>query len=441
MSPDSSKVSALMAARPRYIVVFRERSERNTSTLSTVLQAGEAKGLSLRASMTVLQSQKGFARVYNRMAVAATDLDDEQVAELKRNETVLAVVPNERRTIPRPVDAAGLGVAAGRGAPDALTGYVEGLRDAANAILLRLGSSTAVLPAPRPAAAQADDPSFSWCLSLIGMTPGYRGPTGAGVGVAVLDTGLDLTHPDFQGRVVDGDNGMSFVPGVGVQDGHGHGTHCCGVVAGPAASTGGRRYGVAPDVRLIVGKVLDDQGSGNDDQIMEGMDWARDYGARILSMSLGAARPAGQPYNAAYEQIASVMLADGVLVVAAAGNESNRPAYRAPVGDPAACPSIMAVAAVDRDRQVGYFSSAQLDSIGLLDVSGPGVAVYSSFTGGGFRSLSGTSMATPHVAGVAALYRQAYPDHSGQALWNQIASRCVNLGDASDFGRGLVQVP
>jgi len=101
----------------------------------------------------------------------------------------------------------------------------------------------------------------------------------------------------------------------------------------------------------------------------------------------------------------------------------------------------MAVAAVDRHRQVGSFSCAQLDGIGTLDVSGSGVAVYSSWTGGGFRTISGTSMATPHVAGVAALYRQKLPSLSAQALWNMLMSQALPLGPTEDFGRGLVQVP
>lgn len=400
-----------MAQRPRFIVVFEERSERNVTVLSSVLRAQEARGMNLRASRTVLEGDSGLSRMYTALAVAATDLSDEQADALRKDDRVRAVVLNEVRSVPRPVDT-------------------------------DQSSTTHSAEASAEMSVLAGDHSqFSWCLSMLGMTPDYSKATGSGVTLAVLDTGLDLNHPDFTNRVVDGVNGQSFVPGESLQDGHGHGTHCVGIVAGPRASAGGRRYGVAPDVSLLVGKVLDDSGSGSDDQILDAMDWARDQGARIISMSLGSARDGTQPYSAAYEQVASVMLADGVLVIAAAGNESNRSAYRRPVGNPAACPSIMAVASVDQQRLVSPFSCAQLDPVGTLEVCGPGSAVYSSYTGGGYRSISGTSMATPYVAGVAALYRQLQPNLNAQGLWALIESRVQPLAPASDYGRGLVQVP
>ena len=138
---------------------------------------------------------------------------------------------------------------------------------------------------------------------------------------------------------------------------------------------------MAPDADLIVGKVLNNEGEGQDDQILDGIDWAADFGAKIISMSLGSERAAGQPFATPYERLAERLLASGVLFVAAAGNESNRPFSTAAVGNPAACPSIMAVAAVDRNRQVASFSCAQLDGIGTLDISGPGVAVYFELDG------------------------------------------------------------
>jgi subtilisin family serine protease len=410
MPEDEGPMSDLLAARPRYIVVFRERSERNVSTLSRVLKAGEAKGMSIRAGATVLESALGFTHVYHKMSVAAADLDDDQLARLRKDEGVRAVVLNEVRSIPRPVGAT-------KGAP------TESAAGAASA------------------QAPAAEGTFSWCLRLIGMSPGYQVATGKGVTVAVLDTGIDLTHPDFAGRVEEGRNAKSFVPGQKVQDGHGHGTHCAGVVAGPVSSRGGMRYGVAPEASLVIGKVLSNRGSGSDDKILAGMDWARDQGAQVISMSLGSPRKIGEPYSVAYEQVASTLLADGILVVAAAGNESGRPDYRNPVENPAAAPSIMAVAAVDKDCKVGWFSCAQLDDIGTLDISAPGVDVYSSYMGGGFKLESGTSMAAPHVAGVAALYCQHVPSLRGRALWNTLTSTALKIGDPSDYGAGLVQVP
>jgi subtilisin family serine protease len=133
--------------------------------------------------------------------------------------------------------------------------------------------------------------------------------------------------------------------------------------------------------------------------------------------------------------------ASGVLIVAATGNESERPYRRAAVGNPAACPSILSVAAIDRYRRVGYFSCAQLDSIGKVDVSGPGVGVYSSWTGGGYKAISGTSMATPHAAGVCALLLELEDKLTPRQLWSKLVGTCRALGDPTDFGAGLIQVP
>jgi subtilisin family serine protease len=250
-----------------------------------------------------------------------------------------------------------------------------------------------------------------------------------------------MKHPDFKDRFEEGTNAVSFVPGQGVQDGHGHGTHCCGVAGGPKQSSGGTRYGVAPDVDLFAGKVLSNQGSGTDDGILDGIDWAADQGCRIISMSLGSSRNVGEPFSAAYETIAQQLLRDGLIIIAAAGNESDRPFFTAPVGNPAACPSIMAVAAIDRQNRIADFSCRKMDDIGEVNVGGPGVAVYSAFKGNQFVMLDGTSMATPHVAGAAALYLETSPQTTGQELWDILQNRARALGDTNDFGAGMVRVP
>jgi subtilisin family serine protease len=259
-----------------------------------------------------------------------------------------------------------------------------------------------------------------------------------------LDTGIDFNHPDFAGRFAGGNDTASFVPGVSsAQDGNGHGTHCAGVIAGAAASSGQRRYSVAPDAELLIGKVLDDGGSGFDDQILDGIDWAADSGAQIISMSLGSGRNSGDPYSDPYEVVAGNLLAmmPGTLMVAAAGNESARPAFIAAVGNPASCPSILAVAAVDRFKRVADFSCGQRDNIGFVDVAAPGLGVYSAWTGGGFNTISGTSMATPHVAGLAALLLEVQPDLSANQLWKRLGELCESLSTPEDFGKGLVQAP
>lgn len=166
-------------------------------------------------------------------------------------------------------------------------------------------------------------------------------------------------------------------------------------------------------------------------------------------MSLGSWRAAGAPYNAFYERIASTLLQSGVLLVAAAGNESERPASVAAVGNPAACPSILAVAAVDSNDKVAAFSNGAIDGIGLLDVSAPGVGVYSAWAGGGYRTISGTSMACPHVAAVAALLAERRPELAANMLWKTIVNTpyvrplppLPAAGDRAAYGEGLIQAP
>jgi subtilisin len=158
-----------------------------------------------------------------------------------------------------------------------------------------------------------------------------------------------------------------------------------------------------------------------------------------VSMSLGAARRPGAPYAVAYQRAAENY--PGILFVAAAGNESNRPDYTAAVGNPAACPAFLAVAAVDSARRVAWFSCAQKDDIGVLDLSAPGVSVHSAWKNGGFRAISGTSMATPHVAGLAALHAEARQHATARQLWDELLRTAVPLGDATDFGKGLAQAP
>jgi subtilisin family serine protease len=160
-------------------------------------------------------------------------------------------------------------------------------------------------------------------------------------------------------------------------------------------------------------------------------------------MSLSSDRDTGGAFPVLYETVARQLLdrsANSVLLVAAAGNASNRPQSVVCVQNPAACTSIMSVAAVDRNLRVASFSCKQLDDIGPVDVSGPGVGVYSSFVEGGFEELDGTSMAAPHVSGLAALYLEAEPTLTSRQLFERLRTRARSLGDVADFGAGLVQL-
>ncbi|MCC8249579.1 S8 family serine peptidase [Saccharothrix luteola] len=292
------------------------------------------------------------------------------------------------------------------------------------------------------AAPAVDESVFTWGLQAVGAN--ISSATGKGVRVAVLDTGFTVAHPDFAGRTV---LTQSFITGETVDDAHGHGTHCIGSAAGPRkAATGGPGYGVAYEAEIYAGKVLSNQGSGTDSGILAGIEWAIANGCAVVSMSLGASVRPGTPHSQIFEQAATRALAKGTLIIAAAGNESNRPGKVAPVGHPANCPSILSVGAVDVQRAIAFFSCGTVDTVGQVDIVGPGVDIYSSWNkeDGGLgmhKRIQGTSMATPHVAGVAALIAEKH-NARGWELWARLAQTGRRLGlPSTDVGAGLVQAP
>ena len=282
-------------------------------------------------------------------------------------------------------------------------------------------------PGPAPTGAA------TWGVSAVGADA--TGLTGAGVKVAVLDTGIDATHPAFAG--------MSLVQrdftATGDGDGNGHGTHCAGTIFG--SDVDGTRIGVAPGVTdALIGKVLADDGSGSSEMIFSAISWAAETGADVISMSLGfdfpglverlidAGWPADLATSAALEGYrgnlrmfdalmdlvrARAAFGSGTLVIAAAGNESRRgenPDFEIAAGLPAAATGVISVAAAGEDPagwRIADFSNT------FATITGPGVNILSANAGGGLRALRGTSMACPHVAGVAAL------------LWEQVRGEAV----------------
>ncbi len=310
--------------------------------------------------------------------------------------------------------------------------YLQGYRDGVEDLARRLGSGEGA-PGDGDAPAYEDTDEATWGLQALGITA--DSPTGAGVRVAVLDTGLDLEHPDFAGRRV---TSKSFVEGQSAQDGHGHGTHCIGTACG-GVSQDGRRYGVASEAEIYAGKVLGDQGSGSDAGILAGINWAVANQCAIVSMSLGADVPEPHP---PYTFAGRRALEQGTLIIAAAGNNADRPDDPGFVGAPANSPEIMAVAALDAFLDIARFSARSLPGPGgQVDLAGPGVEVFSSWPmPERHNTISGTSMATPHAAGVAAVWA-GVTGRRGLELWATLDKQCRRLELPSvDVGAGLVQV-
>jgi subtilisin family serine protease len=318
--------------------------------------------------------------------------------------------------------------------------YLRGYRDAINHLADKfIGASGAEEESASLAAAGfSDTAQFTWGLQATRVNTSPF--AGQGVKVAILDTGLDFLHPDFVGRVI---SQQSFIAGETAQDGHFHGTHCVGTSCGPRIAPP-RRYGCAFGAEIFVGKVLSNLGSGPDQSILGGINWAINNGCRIVSMSLGSRVNPGDVASPVYEQVAQRALSRNTLIIAAAGNDSRRPGQISPVGRPANCPSILAVAAVNSTMGIAPFSCGGINpNGGGVDIAGPGVDIFStSPMSTRYRALSGTSMATPHVAGIAALWLQARPTLSARGLWQTLVSNSLRLPlPARDVGAGLVQAP
>jgi len=211
--------------------------------------------------------------------------------------------------------------------------------------------------------------------------------TGAGVRVAVVDTGIDLDHPDLAANIAGGYNAIS--PSRNADDDNGHGTHVAGIIAALDNTVG--VLGVAPQASLLAVKVLNRRGSGYLSDIIEGIQWSVNNGADVINMSLGTT----SNVQSFHDAITAAYNA-GVVVVAAAGNSGSRDNT---VEYPAKYPEVIAVSATGTNNVIASFSSRGTE----VELAAPGMNVPSTYMGGGLKTLSGTSMASPHVAGVAAL--------------------------------------
>ncbi|MBN2613898.1 MAG: S8 family serine peptidase [Bacteroidales bacterium] len=283
-----------------------------------------------------------------------------------------------------------------------------------------------------------DDELSSWGIKAVKVLESPY--TGKNINIAVLDTGLYKTHIDLKGRNI---ITRSFFSSGSLGDADGHGSHCVGIACG-FNDKAGMRYGVAMNSNIYCGKVLDDQGEGTDGSILAGIEWAIKNKCSVISMSLGAPCDADDPFSQTFENVAKRAMKLGNLIVAAAGNESFRPDVISPVGHPANCPSIMATGAVDSNLNIAWFSCAGLNrNGGQVDLVAPGVSVYSMINKQNeHEKWDGTSMATPFVSGIAALYLEQNPDATPLEVWSMLTQNAMRLNLSSiDGGSGLVQAP
>ncbi|VTR93195.1 peptidase s8 : Subtilase family protein OS=Lyngbya aestuarii BL J GN=M595_2213 PE=3 SV=1: Peptidase_S8 [Gemmata massiliana] len=243
--------------------------------------------------------------------------------------------------------------------------------------------------APNQIVIQADAGDVvDWGHATIGVSDAWKQTKGKGATVAVLDTGYDHSHRDLKNQVTASKDFTGSRSGD--SDVNGHGTHCAGIIA--AEENGVGVIGVAPQAKVLAGKVLGDNGSGLSTWIAAGIDWAVENGADVISMSLGSDAP-----DSRIEAAVKRALAKNVIVIAAAGNSGPR---EGSAGWPGSFEGVVCVAAVDSNQAVASFSSRGKN----VQVAAPGVNVRSCYPGDRFATMSGTSMATPYVAGCAALF-------------------------------------
>ncbi|SNY62822.1 S8 family peptidase [Paractinoplanes atraurantiacus] len=375
---------------------------------------------SLVRGLVVVVAISGAASLAAPAAYGVDDADGLLPAEVS--------VRKPARVVSTALDGAGRPVVDIRTATDrsAARRYVREGHNRARSIAVELDKTVRTAEVPG-----GTDPyrADQWDFAKLKLTTAWQRSTGAGVTVAVIDTGVDAAHPDLAGNVLPGIDYVAGTTGVST-DPNGHGTH----VAGTIAALTGNGVGVsavAPSARILPIRVLGADGTGSMADAASGIVYAADHGAQVINMSLGST-----DQLAAVTQAIAYARGKGVTVVAAAGNDAQK---GSPVSYPGADPGVIAAAATDSADTVATFSNRG----SYVDVAAPGVGILSTVptAKGGYGSMSGTSMASPHVAAVVALlkaYRRAWrPDQIEQAL----ESSAVDLGTPgkdTSYGWGRV---
>ncbi|MDY7090969.1 MAG: S8 family serine peptidase, partial [Actinomycetota bacterium] len=283
-----------------------------------------------------------------------------------------------------------------------------------------------------PVSVAAADPLLpaQWDLARVRADKAWPRSTGAGVTVAVIDSGVDSSHPDLAGHVLPGGDFITGTEGAAV-DPHGHGTHVAGTIAA-LTGNGEGIAGMAPDAQILPVRVLDANGNGYMSDVANGIAYAADHGADVINLSVSATSQVGAVTNAiAYAR------SKGVVVVAAAGNARRT---GSPTAFPAADPGVLAVAATASDDSVAGYSNRG----GYVDVAAPGSDITSTYPGNRYVRMNGTSMAAPHVSALAALLKGADRTLTPDQVEQAVTASAVDLGEPGrdlDFGAGRIDAP
>ena len=413
----------------KYIVLLRDQNQQTMKSVEKEFQ------LKLTSSEFLSSENKSFDIIddkngvlYKNLNVMVADqMDEEQLVKAMKDETNPIVYFEKERIFH--VDTA--------------LDLVKDLQKDMATIQQKLVELEKNLNVKKPSSPKSKL-EYEWGLLEINLD--HSQLTGKGVDVCIMDTGFDVNHPDFVGRNIEG---KSFVEGENWnEDIKGHGTHCAGTAAGNVRADTGKRYGIAKNSNLKIAKVLNHSGSGKTSSIVDAIDWAITKKYRVISMSLSAPVGLNEAPSPIFEMIGQKALDNNCLIIAAAGNDSSRPALPQPVSAPANCQSIMAIAAIDNLMRVAVFSNGGINasSGGAINLCAPGVDVLSAipktFNNNGYMLKSGTSMATPHVAGVAALYMEKYPHLSAVEIWSFLEknAKAIEGMKFRDVGNGLVQI-